>query len=127
MNEHHGVPTTAELVAAVREFLHGDVMAETAGRLSFNARVAGNVLAIVERELERGSEVDDAHRDDLRALGFADDAELAAAIRDGHVQLNRELLVVLRRYAAAQLAIVNPRHLRDGDPVASHDQRGPRP
>ena len=56
----HGVPTTAELVAAVREFLSDDVMPATEGRLQFHARVAANVLAQVERELALGPPADPA-------------------------------------------------------------------
>ncbi len=41
----------AQLVEAVREFLEGDVMAATEGRVQFHARVAARVLATVEREL----------------------------------------------------------------------------
>ncbi len=47
----HGRPTARELLASVRDFLAEDVMPATSGRLSFHARVAANVLGIVEREL----------------------------------------------------------------------------
>lgn len=47
----HGRPTARELLAAVRDHLTEDVMPATSGRLAFHARVAANVLAIVEREL----------------------------------------------------------------------------
>ena len=50
----HDRPTTTELVGAVREFLERDVMAVTEGRVGFHARVAANVLAMVERELALG-------------------------------------------------------------------------
>ena len=50
----HGIPSTAELVGAVREFLGREVVPATAGRLSFHARVAANVLAQIERELHSG-------------------------------------------------------------------------
>src|SRR5690606_6273236 len=52
----HGRPTAAELLEAVREFLHEQVLPGTSGRLSFHARVAGNAVAIVERELAAGDE-----------------------------------------------------------------------
>ena len=48
----HDRPTAAELVAAVREYLERDVMTATEGRVAFHARVAVNVLGMVERELE---------------------------------------------------------------------------
>jgi aminoglycoside phosphotransferase (APT) family kinase protein len=47
----HGRPTARELLEAVRGYLSDDVMPGTKGRLSFHARVAANVIAIVEREL----------------------------------------------------------------------------
>ena len=52
----YGRPTASELLDAVREFLTGSVMPATTGQLSFHARVAANVLAIVARELELGPE-----------------------------------------------------------------------
>ncbi len=56
MTASHGRPTAAELVTAVAEFLDDDVRGATDGRVNFHARVAANVLRIVERELtERGS------------------------------------------------------------------------
>ena len=45
--------------------------------------MAINALAIVERELAAGGADVDAHSARLAALGYADDAELAAAIRTG--------------------------------------------
>lgn len=43
-------PTAAELVAAVADFLDNDVRT-VGGQVGFHARVATNVLRIVEREL----------------------------------------------------------------------------
>jgi hypothetical protein len=47
-------PTYAELLAAVRKFIEDDVVPQLDGPKKFHARVAANVLAILERE--RGSE-----------------------------------------------------------------------
>jgi hypothetical protein len=44
-------PTVDELLEAVQSFLRDDVMAATSGRVNFHARVAGNVLEWVRREL----------------------------------------------------------------------------
>ncbi len=44
-------PTALELLAAVREFLEAEVVPALAGQRRFHARVAANVLGIVEREL----------------------------------------------------------------------------
>jgi aminoglycoside phosphotransferase (APT) family kinase protein len=83
MSAPHDRPTMAELVEAVREFLETEVMDSADGGLRFHARVAANALAIVERELASGPDQVVAHAARLGALGVADDAELAAAIRSG--------------------------------------------
>lgn len=107
-----GRPTAAELVAAVREFLEGEVLAATDGRVRFHTRVAVNVLAMVERELELGPELASAHAADLARLGVGSEAELAAAVRDGRFDDDPSaLLDVLRRTAEARLRVANPRHL----------------
>ncbi len=97
-----GIPTTGELVAAVRSFLTEDVMPGTDGRISFHARVAANVLAQVERELQSGP------------VENAGDAELAAAIRDGSVSLE-DALPRVRASVVAKLRISNPSHLLPED------------
>ena len=55
MTVPHDAPDAASLVEAVREFLERDVLPATTGRVQFHARVAANVLAMVERELADGS------------------------------------------------------------------------
>ena len=47
----NGRPTARELLDAVRQFLTDDVVPGTTGHLSYQARVAANMVAIVEREL----------------------------------------------------------------------------
>ena len=77
----NGRPTAAELVAAVAEFLEGDVRANTTGSVNFHALVAANVLRTVEREL-----LDETSAEPLAALeqlGYPDEDALAAAIRAG--------------------------------------------
>ena len=111
-----GVPTTAELVEAVTEFLRDEVMEESSGRLRFQARVAANVLGIVERELRLGEEVARAHAERLNRLGVADDAELASAIRDGRFDYRLDDLVAeLRAATRDRLRIANPRYLLEED------------
>jgi aminoglycoside phosphotransferase (APT) family kinase protein len=107
----HDRPTTPELVEAVREFLEADVMSATTGRVQFHARVAGKVLAIVERELAMGPAIAVAHRDRLTALGFGDDAALAAAIRAGDTDARRdEVLAAVYASVVDKLAVANPRY-----------------
>jgi hypothetical protein len=110
----YGRPTAAELVAAVADFLDTDVRAATesnsrladAGKVNFHARVAANVLRIVERELMASTgEVVDA----LAALGFADEAQLAATIRSGDLDGRADdVLPTLRTLVGHRLAVAHP-------------------
>jgi hypothetical protein len=117
----HGVPSTNELAEAVRGFLREDVMPATEGRLNFMSRVAANVVAIIERELELGPQVAAAHAARLRQLGAGDDAELCAAIRAGRFDDRAgELVAAVRASVVDKLRIANPRYLVPGD-APDHD------
>ena len=50
----HDVPSAAELLEAVREWVEGDARHATTGRVQFHTRVVANVMAMLERELESG-------------------------------------------------------------------------
>ncbi len=114
MTSPHDVPTIEQLVEAVREWLERDVMTSTEGRLQFHARVAANMLAMVERELELGPAQTAAHRARLATLGVADDAELAARIRAGDFDDRYdEVRAVVLATVRDKLAVANPRHLED--------------
>ncbi len=108
MTSGHGRPTAAELVAAVAEFLETDVRESTSGQVNFHARVAANVLRIVERELLAGS-ADDV-TDALADVGFDDEAQLAAAIRAGELdgaqrrRCNRRCV----RWSVDRLSVAHP-------------------
>jgi hypothetical protein len=111
----HDAPTAQQLVESVREWLARDVMAETTGRLQFNARVAINVLAMVERELQLGPEQAERHTERLASLGYRDDAELAAAIRHGEIDAESEGAVrdAVWESVRDKLAVANPKYLGD--------------
>lgn len=95
-------PTAAELIAAVADFLDDDVRSATDGQVSFHARVASNVLRIVEREL-----LDDRPAPDL--LGYPDEAALAAAIRVGDLDGRAaDVLPSLRALVRHRLTIDHP-------------------
>jgi hypothetical protein len=85
MTMPHDSPTAAELVEAVREWLTRDVIGDARSVNSFHARVASNMLAMVEREIELGPAQAEAHRGRLEQLGMPSDVELAAAIRSGQL------------------------------------------
>ncbi len=107
----HDAPSAQQLIEAVREWIERDILATTEGRLQFHARVAVNVLAMVEREIELGAEQAARHAGRLATLGVADDTELAAAIRDRRFD-NRsdELREILAAVVADKLAVANPRY-----------------
>ncbi|MFK8025196.1 MAG: DUF6285 domain-containing protein [Ilumatobacter sp.] len=108
----HGNPTSAELIEAVREWIEGDLMAGATGRTRFHARVAANMLAMVERELAVDGADELEHRERLAGLGIADNAEFATAIRAGELDDRLgEVLDVLRADVASRLAIANPRYV----------------
>ncbi|AGZ52717.1 DUF6285 domain-containing protein [Mycobacterium kansasii] len=103
----HGRPTAAELVAAVADFLEGDVRAATSGQVNFHARVAANALRMVERELLSSGDAE--VRTALADLGFADEAALAAAIRAGELDgRDEEVMACLRALVRHRLAVAHP-------------------
>jgi hypothetical protein len=106
----HGRPTAAELVAAAAEFLERDVREATSGQVNFHARVAANALRMVERELSADlDDADSAVHAALVNLGFADEAELAAAIRAGELDgRTADVTACLRALVRQRLAVAHP-------------------
>ncbi|MGW0809659.1 DUF6285 domain-containing protein [Nonomuraea sp. NPDC002799] len=107
----HDVPTAAQLVAAVRDFLQSDVLPAVEDRVRFHTRVAINVLGMVEREILLGPAQAEEHAARLAGLGVASDAELAAAIRAGRVEDGDALVTALEAAVRAKLEVANPGHL----------------
>ena len=114
----HDRPSAAELVAAVREYLERDVMTATEGRVAFHARVAVNVLGMVERELELGAAQEVEEHDRLVAVLGRDGTVreltevLARGIRDGSVDLPwPDLVRTVRGTVRAKLEVANPGYL----------------
>lgn len=104
----HGRPDAAELVAAVADFLDGEVREATSGSVNFHARVAANALRMVHRELlsaDAAGSVLAAVRD----LGYPGEAELAAAIRRGDLDDRpQEVTAALRTLVAHRLDAAHP-------------------
>ena len=108
----HDMPSAAQLVEAVREWLERDVMTATTGRLQFHSRVAVNVLAMVERELLVGPTQAEVHRDRLAQLGCADDKELARRIREGELDDRLpEVRDLVWATVRDKLTVANPKYL----------------
>ncbi|GGS64489.1 DUF6285 domain-containing protein [Nonomuraea spiralis] len=112
MAQPHDVPTAAQLVAAVREFLRDDVLPAVEGRVRFHTRVAINVLGMVEREIELGPDQAAEHAARLAELGVADDAELAAAVRAGRFDGDDALTEALVQAVRAKLEVADPGYLQ---------------
>lgn len=124
-------PDARELLAAVRAFLEEQVVPVLEGTRQFHARVAANVLAIVEREI---ADEDQILREEWRrlvvVLKISEPREpetlaaLRAAVRDlNGVLADRircgeaddgpwrgEVAAHLRATAAVRLAIANPKY-----------------
>jgi aminoglycoside phosphotransferase (APT) family kinase protein len=107
-----GRPTAAELVEAVREYLEHGVMETGAGGARFEARIARNALATVERQLRIGPAIAGAHARRLAVLGFTNDAALAASLRAGDLDADWQVVgASLAASARDQLLVANPGYL----------------
>ena len=113
-----GPPSAGQLLEAVRDWLSQSVRPIASGPLAFQARVAANLLQIVERELALGPASDAAEHARLERLLKRSDsldalnAELLERIRsDRLADIDRAALMNhLRETVAAKLAIANPRY-----------------
>ena len=91
-------------IVDLTESVLADVMVSVEGRVQFHARVASNVLAMVERELMCGAE--------FNWYGYPSEASLAAAIRTGALDAQASsLLPVLAATVATRVRVVNPKHI----------------
>ncbi|MCP5179843.1 MAG: phosphotransferase family protein [Pseudomonadales bacterium] len=111
------MPRLDELLVSVRDFLHKDVMAATQGRTNFLARVAGNSLDIVLRDLAVGPQHRAEEKARLKALVGGDGdvkalrTALVEAIRNGSLPLHDAALIEhLRQTVVNQVAIDQPRY-----------------
>jgi hypothetical protein len=108
----HDVPTAAQLVEAVREWIEKDLMTASDPRTKFHARVAANALLMVEREFEVGEAQAVAHGERLERLGVADDVELASAIRERRLDDRaEEVRALLLESIIDKLAVANPKYV----------------
>lgn len=111
------MPRIDELVTSVRDFLRSDVMDATSGRTSFLARVAGNSLDIVLRQLALGEGARAIEHQRLRDLLGAEGSlselrwQLTRALRDGSMPLDEpDLAEHLRATVVNQVAIDQPKY-----------------
>ncbi len=108
----HGRPTAAELVAAVADFLDGDVRANTEGQVNFHARVAANALRMVQRELESTDTTDLTAA--LARVGARDEDDLVDAIRRGEFDDRADdLMACLRVLVGHRVSAAHPGYQDD--------------
>lgn len=112
----HGVPTTVELVQAVRHFVANEIGPGAPGRVRFLSRVAENVLGHIEADLKFGPDIDRLRLTRLSRLGLADEAELCAAIRSGALDSRRdEVVEIVRAGLVDRLRVTNRAYLHHQD------------
>ena len=112
MTAPHDRPTAAELLEALHEWMERDLLPGVDGRWQFHTRVAINMIDIVRRELELGPDQEVQHQEVLASFGMNDDAELAAAIREGAFDANLvDVLNRLRPVVEDKVRVANPRYL----------------
>jgi len=110
------MPRVDELLTSVRDFLHGDVMAQTEGRTNFLARVAGNSLDIVLRDYAVGHQARQLEHARLQSLLGEGDLDalrwkLVHGLRDGSIALDMPgLQQHLRSSVVNQVAIDQPKY-----------------
>lgn len=108
----HGIPTVRELVNAVAEFLNSSSGDGSERQMRYLTRVSGNVLGIVDRELQLGLAQEQWWQRALLDLGFSDAASLSAAIRTGEVLwTDGAVWRVLVHSVRAKLDVANPKYL----------------
>ena len=111
------MPRTDELLTSVRDYLRGEVMDSTAGRTNFLARVAGNSLDIVLREMASGPAQRRLELERLQSLLARDTPlqdlrwHLVNGLRYGTIRLDMpELAEHLRTTVVNQIAIDQPKY-----------------
>lgn len=108
----HARPTVDELVGVVGQHLADEVVRADDASARYKARLAVNVLSIVQRQLTLGHAQHGRHRTRLAGLGCADDAALSEAIKAGALDHRwPDVIKAVRESVRDQLLVANPRHL----------------
>ncbi len=111
------MPSTRELIQSVRDYLRDDAMVNLKGRSQFLARVAGNSLDIVLRELALGGQHHQGELGRLQAYFDTDEdlmslrTKLSQGLREGSIPLSDERIQAhLRVTVLNQIAIDQPNY-----------------
>lgn len=109
----HTFPNAPEIVVAVRDWLREEVVTHPDPELAFRARVAANLLSMLERELTDAGDAEKRFTQALAGRGVADERGLALQLRRREVDPDPELLELLRATTADRLRTSNPRFLAE--------------
>ncbi|MDG2045946.1 MAG: DUF6285 domain-containing protein [Halioglobus sp.] len=106
---------SAELLAAVRQFLREEVLPELDGFKAYTTRVAANALGIVAREMEMGADLAELDKQIASALNLDAQAgpvmrQIALALRDGTMDEDQRILEYLKQRTLHACAIDNPKY-----------------
>lgn len=109
-------PSAESLIQSVRTFLNGEVLPSVDdAALAYNLRIANNLLAIVERELNQGNQASKEEIEVLNNLGIAGGSllemrqRMSDKIRQGACDENiNDLAKHLLSPSLARLGIDNP-------------------
>jgi hypothetical protein len=113
-------PTAVELLQAVQEHL-AKLRSKSEGSTAFHLRVAGNVLAMVEREVVLTSQLTPLLAERLARLDVSSEAQLGEQIRGGELARDPALVAsTVREMVRDKLAVSNPGYWQ-GDAATSPD------
>lgn len=103
-------PTSTDLLAVVATFLESQILPAVSDRYgNAEVRAAVDALRVVQRDLLGDSPTAAVARNALAGLGFSDEAQLAAAIRDGKLDDRTEdVATCLRALVNDRLAVDHP-------------------
>ena len=105
-----GETSKDELAAALGEWVSEDVIPGAEGRAKFDAKVAKNALAILQRDQELGPEFRRRRAERLKALGV-EEGEFLTQVSEGALTLeSRGVLEHLRLSVIEQIEIDQPRY-----------------
>jgi alcohol dehydrogenase class IV len=124
-------PTAIELLEAAADFVDGEIVTATTGRVQFQSRVVANVMRIVAREIRDEDPFARAETrslaallkceqphvhglDDVRRAAAKLNEDLSTKIRAGEADAGprrAEVLAAVRQIVENKLKIANPRYL----------------
>ena len=108
-NAPYDAPDAQQLIAAVHNYLHDDLMPRSSGADRWLLRVAANALAIAGREIQHAPAHRAGHGARLAELGAASDRDLCHAIRTGDFDDRwDEVAGAVRAAIADSLSVANP-------------------